>query len=420
VAVVIYAGSTANAEYTFTTLFSFHDTDGGGPRSGVIADASGNLFGTTEFGGANGYGTVFELSAGTNVHTILAESFDYYTSYGSQPNSLIADAGGNLYGTDGYGGPNGNGGGTVFKIAAGTHAFSTVAAFNGTNGHTPHSRLLIDSAGNLFGTTYEGGAFGKGTVFKLDGNTHAITTLVSFNGTNGSRPYGGLIADPNGNLYGTTRTGGANDVGTIFKIANDTNHTLSTLVTFNSTNGSTPFGDLIADSNGNIYGTTSAGGTFREGTIYTLDTHTSALTTLVSFNGANGAFPFAGLLRDVSGNLYGTTQDGGPNNFGTVFELEAGTNAIHTLATFDAANNPYGAYPVSPLINDSSGNLYGTTAFGGLLGQGTVFKLSPVPEPPTVTVAVIGFSLALFCKRSFRRSAHSQGVPEARRAAPMQ
>jgi len=130
---------------------------------------------------------------------------------------MIADSSGNLYGTTSGGGANSDG--TVFEVAAGTHTLSTLVTFNGTNGEEPYASLIADANGNLYGTTSGGGANSGGTVFEIAAGTHTLSTLTSFNGTNGQQPYASLIADASGNLYGTTNTGGANDDGTVFELS---------------------------------------------------------------------------------------------------------------------------------------------------------------------------------------------------------
>src|SRR4051812_33460460 len=150
---------------------------------------------------------------------------------GSNPvGGLVMDSTGNLYGTTQWGGANGKG--TLFKVAAGTNALSTLGIFDGTNGSKPAGSLTIDGSGNLYGTTVEGGANNYGAVFKFDVGTHSLETLTSFDISNGASPRGSLIADPNGNLYGVTQGGGIHGNGTVFKVANDATHTFTTLALF--------------------------------------------------------------------------------------------------------------------------------------------------------------------------------------------
>ncbi len=396
-ALVAGTGSKAVAQYALETLASFNTTNGSTPQAGLLLDAAGNLYGTTETGGANQYGTVFEIASGTNSINDLA-SFNYTNGAYSFGN-LIADSGGNLYGTTDQGGTNGYG--TVFQIAAGTNALSDIVSFNiggdGTQGTSPVAGLIADSSGNLYGTTMGGGVNFDGTVFEVAAGTHALTTLAAFNETNGETPSAGLIFDAKGNLYGTTSEGGAKGDGTVFEIAAGT-HALTTLVSFTGANGEKPGAGLVLDANGNLYGTTQQGGQHGDGTVFEIANGTQTLSTLVAFKGTNGSTPDGGLMFDSSGNLFGTTLLGGTHNDGSVFEIAAGTNAFSTLASFDSAN---GRSPVGDLIADTNGNLYGMTNAGGVSGVGTVFELVRVPEPPGLLLAMyaaVGAMIRSLCR----------------------
>ncbi len=329
------AAASAAPTYQLTTLATFNRTNGQNPYAGLIADSGGNLYGATAAGGANLHGNVFEVVASSHALTTLA-TFNG-TNGDSADAGLIVDASGNLFGTTAQGGANGYG--TVFEVAAGTHALTTLATFNVTNGAFPEAGLIVDVSGNLYGTTWQGGANGDGTIFEVanDAN-HTLSTLVTFNGANGANPLGDLIADSSGNFYGTTRSGGANNRGTVFQLAAGT-HILSTLATFNGSNGNEPHAGLIADTSGNFYGTTAFGGANNKGTVFEVANDLNhTLSTLVAFDGANGSSPYAGVLVDASGNIYGTTSAGGANNKGTVFKVAAGTHALITLATFNGTN----------------------------------------------------------------------------------
>jgi uncharacterized repeat protein (TIGR03803 family) len=246
-------GATEVAQPELTTLVSFNGANGSEPRSGLIADAHGDLFGTTQTGGANDFGTVFEIAKTAHGYastpTTLV-SFNGTDGAFPQSGSLLADAHGDLFGTTG-----GLGGGTVFEIAKTAHGYAstptTLVSFNGTNGFGPNGTLITDAHGDLFGTTDYGGAYDKGTVFEIAKTAHGYastpTTLVSFNGTNGSAPSGSLIADAKGDLFGTTAFGGASDAGagTVFEIAKTAHgyaNTPTTLVSFNVTDGAVPPG----------------------------------------------------------------------------------------------------------------------------------------------------------------------------------
>ena len=278
-----------------------------------------------ESGGANNDGTVFEIAktAGGYASTpITLVSFDNTT--GAIPlGSLIADANGDLFGTTSSGGANDDG--TVFEIAktAGGYASTpiTLVSFDDTNGAIPLGNLIADANGDLFGTTQAGGSAGDGTVFEIaktaTGYASTPTTLVSFNDADGEFPEGSLIADSHGNLFGTTFSGGAKGDGTVFEIAKTAGGyaaTPATLVSFNGADGQTPFASLIADANGDLFGTTDSGGANGAGTVFeifkTTAGYASTPTRLISVNGTNGLFPDGSLIADANGDLFGTTDSG--------------------------------------------------------------------------------------------------------------
>lgn len=275
---------------------------------------------------------------------------------------LAIDSSGNLYGTTLAGGAYGKG--TVFKIAAGTNLLTTIASFNGTNGSSPYGTLLVDADGNLYGTTRDGGTNNVGTVFEIASGSSTITTLASINDINDAFPFAGLVRDANGNLFGVTGGGS----GTVFKVAAGSG-VITRLVRFNGTNGSTPAGDLVLDSAGNLFGTTAWGGANNKGTIFKISAD-GVFSTIVTFDGANGANPVGGLILDGDGNLLGTTFGGGPNDAGTIFRVTP-DGILTTLATFYNGN---GGGPTGRLVMDAYGNLFGSTYVGGY-GYGTLFEL---------------------------------------------
>lgn len=394
------ATGTASAQ-TLTTLTSFDTTHGKNPYAGLIADAQGNLFGTTVSGGMSGYGTVFELqhdsTAGTYAST-PATLFDFDWSHGADPEAgLIANSNGDLLGTTNAGGSGGLG--TAFQLSydatAGSYSSTPNALLNfaSSNGAQPEAGLIADSNGNLFGTTYAGGS-GGGTVFEIPYDTSTGSygepvTLVSFDGPNGSHPEASLSLDANRNLIGTTFQGGANGQGTVFEIPYDASTSsysgsTNSLIDFNGSNGSYPQAGLVADGNGNLFGTTYSGGATGQGTVFEIpyDATTSSYgtaTTLVSFNGTNGWHPEASLIIDANGSLFGTTAGSGSSSYGTVFEIPytLSTNSYATsptvLITFSGSN---GSRPRATLIADATGNLFGTTDLGGYYSSGTVFEVT--------------------------------------------
>ncbi|MGA8493494.1 MAG: choice-of-anchor tandem repeat GloVer-containing protein [Terriglobales bacterium] len=366
VVVVVLAAPSAQAQ-TYSVLYSFKGYHGKNPYAGLIQDKKGNLYGTTSVGGAYNLGTVFELKT-TGKEKVLYS----FTSRATGTNpwaGLVRDSDGNLYGTTKHGGTYNYG--VVFKLDT-TGAETVLHSFTGKDGAEPQGGLVRDSAGNLYGTTLFGGG-GGGVVFKLD-TTGAETVLYSFlGGADGGNPPAGLVRDSAGNLYGTTTWGGTYWVGVVFKV--DTTGAETVLHSFTGgADGGEPYAGLVRDSAGNLYGTTYYGGASGAyGAVFKLDT-TGAETVLYSFTGgADGGQPLAGLVRDSAGNLYGTTREGGAYSNGVVFKLD--TTGVETvLYSFEGGA---GGFPEAGLLRDSAGNLYGTTQAGGAYNHGLVFKITP-------------------------------------------
>ncbi len=327
---------------TLTTLLSFNGADGADPYAGLIADAAGDLFGTTIAGGTYGYGAVFELvNQGGGIYTPVT-LLSFNSTNGANPLAgLIADAAGDLFGTTIYGGPSGVG--TVFELVnqgGGAYTPVTLLSFTGgADGAYPQAGLIADAAGDLFGTTQQGGPSGAGTVFELvnhGGGAYTPVTLLSFNGSNGNDPVGTLIADAAGDLFGTTANGGADNYGSVFELVNHGGgaYTPVTLLSFNGSNGNDPVGTLIADAAGDLFGTTNTGGADNYGSVFELVNQGGGNytpVTLYSFTGvgADGAYPHAGLIAAAAGDLFGTTANGG-NGYGAVFERSSTTAAAIT------------------------------------------------------------------------------------------
>ncbi len=294
---------------TFTTLYNFTGSkDGGYPYVGLIQGPTG-FYGTTFYGGAYDAGTVFEVTrAGTE--TVLY-NFSGGADGGQPYAALVRDSLGNLYGTTADGGAHGNG--TLFEVSP-TGTETVLHSFAYTDGAYPSGGLIRDKAGNLYGTTTRGGSSGEGTVFKVD-TAGTETVLHSFAGgtTDGAFPYlTRLHQDASGNLYGVTEEGGASNLGVVFEVT--AGGAFSVLHSFAGapTDGAFPSGPLMRDSEGNLRGTTQAGGGFSLGTVYELSS-TGTLTLLHSFAGGltDGSYPYGGLVQDSLGNLYGTTTGGG-------------------------------------------------------------------------------------------------------------
>jgi uncharacterized repeat protein (TIGR03803 family) len=384
----VYATQSAEAQ-TYSVLYTFTGgADGKYPYGGLALDATkGSLYGTTYFGGTFGAGTVFRLGrTGEKVHSFTGGKDGGYPVAG-----VIMDAAGNLYGTTLQGGAFGAG--TVFKLDTTGHE-TVLYSFTGEfDGAFPYAGVIMDAAGNLYGTTSSGGfpPF-TGTVFKLDPSGNETVLYAFTNRGDGDYPVAGVIRDANGNLYGTTYYGGASGAGTVFKL--DTLGTETVLYSFTGgADGSNPIAGVIMDAAGNLYGTTYFGGTAPEcgsfgcGVVFELDT-TGKETVLYTFPAGgqfDGANPTAGLIMDAAGNLYGTTQGGGggSNGAGIVFKLDK-TGKETELKIFTGSQD--GGFPYAGLVRDKTGNLYGTGQRGGNLtdctspinnGCGVVFKITP-------------------------------------------
>ncbi len=444
---------------TLKTLVTFNLVNGALPQGGLIADNAGNLLGTTRYGGATGLGTVFAVRpSATNP-----------SGYDPSPTTLVS--------------------------------------FSGTTGILPSGTLTIDDAGNLFGTTQFGGLLNQGAVFEIKSdpgrptgyepsitvvaNFASLTTLANFSsgadflllatsvmislrhkmlfsdivasfnnfaqtGTidihnnplfNGSIPdscpfgcitasavamsaasattasassastsaNGDLVADAAGNLLGTTSGDGAYGNGTVFKIekaADGYATSPTTLVSFNGTDGANPAAGLLIDDAGNLLGTTSGGGAYDKGTVFkiekTPDGYAGTPTVLVSFNGTDGATPRAGLIADDAGNLFGTTYEGGTYGAGTVFEIRRINDIYATaptvLISFNPTNGTDGANPRGKLLADADGNLFGTTEQGGLV-------VAPLCQSGCGTVfEVTGSASAAFAGTPGQTSCHGESV----------
>src|ERR1017187_8845912 len=368
---------------TLTTLHRFCSQsgcpDGVAPTAGPVQATNGDLYGTTLSGGANHAGTVFKITPGGMLTTLYSFCSQTNCTDGATPFAgLVQAANGTFYGTTYGGGANG-GDGTGFKITP-TGTLTTLHRFNGTDGATPYARLVQDTDGDFYGTTFFGGSNGNsGTIFKIT-PTGTLTTLHSFNGTDGEGPVAGLVQAANGTFYGTTYGGGANGgYGTVFKIT--PTGTLTTPHSFNGTDGDQPYAGLVQAADGDFYGTTGAGGANEYGTIFKI-TPGGTLTTLFpncsQTDCTDGALPYAGLVQDTDGDFYGTTWVGGSNitDDGTVFRLSVG------LGPFVKPRPPYGK--VGAAVKILGTNLTGATSVG-FNGTAAVFEVVSSSEiTPTV------------------------------------
>jgi uncharacterized repeat protein (TIGR03803 family) len=379
--------------------FAVSPNDGSSVYSSLTQDSSGNLYGTTVDGGKYGEGTVFKLSptkSGSWKETILY-SFTGELD-GANPHSAIAiDARGNVYGTTVSGGLNANkcnaGCGVVFQLSpdAGSWIQTVLYQFTGgVDGGTMYSGVILDSDGNLYGTTMTGGSKGLGTIFELtptDGTTWQLATLYNFGGKpDAAAAYATLIFDAAGNLYGTTYEGGANNQGAVYKLTRESSGTWAEQVLYSfkgGNDGDEPFAGVILDQAGNLYGTTIEGGTANVGTAYVLTAANGWKKTILhqflGLSAADGANP-NGLIFDASGNLYGTTVGGGKYNPGTIFRLTPNSGRWKETVLYSFTGGNDGAYPSAGLTMDAAGHLYGTTLWGGPAGDtvgGVAFEFIP-------------------------------------------
>jgi uncharacterized repeat protein (TIGR03803 family) len=442
VAVFLLTGwlaTSAHAGVVFTSLYSFTGTNDGAGPNGLVRGSDGYFYGTTVRGGTNGfddgdgdpfvsYGAIFKIST-NGVLTSLYSFGSIQDQYGDpldgeQPEAgLVQGSDGNFYGTTSGGGYDdgsalgeGKGDGTVFKITTKGVLTSLYLFTDGDNlgdvndGFEPQCALLQGSDGNFYGTTLD-------SVFEL-GTNGVLTGLLpnGFNGYDGLDAQASLVQGNDGNFYGTTLEGGIGyspyspnntAAGTVFKIS--TNGVLTSLQSFSYTNvdnGLYPSAGLLQGSDGNFYGTTSGHGPGSQvrsrGTVFKMSPN-GILTSLHSFAGQEGSYPSAGLVQGTDGSLYGTTEEGGTNDSGTVFKINPDGTGFTTLFTFSArtqisedsgvVTNTYGAFPQASLIFVGN-TLYGTTSGGGIYGYGTVFSLT-LPVLPQLNIIYDGVNAVL-------------------------
>lgn len=363
--------ATAAGAQTESILYSFaNPPDAYGPQSSLVVDSAGNMYGTTFSGGANNLGAVFMVTPNGTESVIY--------SFTGQPDGSHPIAGlfrdpktGNLYGTTVYGGTTNNG--TVFSVTPGG-VEKVLYSFKGApDGANPYSSV-VRAGMTIYGTTYNGGAHGYGTVFRLASNGKE-TVLHDFNSAfptlDGSYPYAGLVLYK-GLFYGTTTMGGTSNLGTVFSISKS--GTYNSLYSFlgNPADGQYPYGSASFDKSGNLYGTTLGGGADNAGTVYKLGKGSDVILHHFARTGGDGINPYAGLLF-LKGNFYGTAE-GGNLNGGVIFEVTPGgtETVLHAFSVGPDGYNPY-----SNLVVGASKALYGTTLNGGTSKLGTVFKLVP-------------------------------------------
>ncbi len=381
VGAVLSVASVTGPGVTLTVPHVFSGGNGGEfPFGGLVQGKDGNFYGTTFEGGTDTDGTVFKMAPNNTVSVLRPFTGG---SDGALPNAgLIQGTDGNFYGTTEVGGTVGYG--NVFRITT-SGILTALFQFNNTKGANPLAPLAQGSDGSFYGTTYDGGTYGNGTAFKMT-SSGSLTTLVSFNGTNnGANPWAGLMQAVDGNYYGTTLGGGTNGgLGTVFKVT--PGGAFTTLYSFSGPDGVFPYAGLLQGADGYLYGESFEGATNGYGAIFRM-TATGLLTNIYSFTGgSDGSFPAASLIQGSDGNFYGTTYEGGLYNNGTVFQLTT-NGSLTTLVQFDGYN---GANPQSPLIQANNGSFYCTTGSGGVgydgsqgSGNGVIIQIS-IPLPPHI------------------------------------
>ncbi|MGH6887763.1 MAG: choice-of-anchor tandem repeat GloVer-containing protein [Rhizomicrobium sp.] len=373
---------------TFKVLYTFTGTtDGGVPSNGsLILDANGNLYGTTEHGGEYDSGTAYEVS--TNGTETVLHSFAE-GSGGFPPDALVMDKKGNLWGTT-DGGGNQTDCGVIFEITGATEKLVHTFTGEPDDGCAAFAAMIIGGDGNFYGTSTGGGKYNRGTVFELapDGTDKLLHFFGS--GRGGYSPFAGVFMDASGNFYGADAGGGSRGFGTLFEIVPSGHEAVLHSFKGSRKDGSIPDGRLIRDQSGNFYGTVLGGGragceaNLGCGAVFKL-TPDGKETILHFFKGGrrDGANPSDGLIADGAGNLYGTTWYGGASctpepAYGCGTVFKVAPDGSETiLYNFSKNNGANGANPVAGLVADAAGNLYGTASFGGAYGYGTVFEITP-------------------------------------------
>ena len=373
---------------TFTVLHRFNGIDGNLANAPIL-DRAGNLYGTTVEGGPGefgGFGNVYKLS-----HTGSGWVFNTLYDFTAHGDGAYPDNGGvtigpdgTLYGTASFEGVGGNG--TLFNLRPPVtfcrsifcDAITLLHAFGGGNdGNGPNGNLVFDAAGNIYGTTSGGGDYGYGTVFQAtrSGGSWTETVLYSFSPANGINPTAGVILDSAGNLYGTTSAGGTHNWGTVFELTRSGSGWREQLLyTFtNGTDGRSPAGGLVFDSAGNLYGSAQHNGQNFGGTVFKLSPSSGGWTFTLLYSLSGLAGPADHLTLDSAGNLYGTTYQDGIYEQGSVFELSPSGGGWVYTDLHDFTSGDDGALPVGAVAVDTNGNIFGTTSQGV---YGVIFEIT--------------------------------------------
>jgi uncharacterized repeat protein (TIGR03803 family) len=392
-ALALLLSGVASAAGSERVIHNFVSGSGYSPWSSLVFDSAGNLYGTTQEGGSAacdaGCGTVFQLTPKTGggwtyrvIHAFTGGHDGIYPTFSS---GLVLDAAGNVYGTTWQGGAMGYG--CVFEVSPNSDGSWTEAilhSFLGSpDGNSPEAGLAMDSAGNLYGTTAAGGTHGEGTVFEISpSGGWSEKILLNFDGKGGGGPITPVVVDSAGNLYGTAN-GGAGGDGMVFQLSPNSSGTWTETVLYSFTksaqNGGNPQAGLLLDPSGNLYGT-DAGTTQQNAAVFKLAPNgdgTWTESTIHTFSHVgDGSDPRSGLVEDSAGNLYGTTYVGGSHGAGTVYKLTPNANGgwdEHIVYSFTGGAD--GNAPLGGAILDQAGHIYGTTAAGGSGNGGVVFEI---------------------------------------------
>jgi uncharacterized repeat protein (TIGR03803 family) len=379
---------SAGHKSSYQILYNFQglgSTDGVSPM-GRLIEANGNLYGTTEAGTTvqnpgcvGGCGIVYDVNIASGQETVL---YNFLKGGGTNPQAGLTLVNGSWWGTTVYGGGSAAAG-AVFNLN-GSGGQGLEYNFAGMpDGSEPYAELLYDGNGTLYGTTTSGGTHNYGTVFKIS-TSGQETVLYSFgtNAQDAAFPYGGLVFDNKGDLYGTTIEGGAHSGGAIFKITPRGKE--SVIYSFAcGTDACSPYDTLAYDGKSHFYGVSYSGGTNDYGTLFKVSRSGKESVIYRFQGGSDGANPYGSVAYDGHGHVYGTTRNGGgqgfQNNAGTIFEVTVGSGKETVLHYFtgDPQNQDYdGESPVGGMLYDGQGHIFGTTVAGGIAGNGTVFEVT--------------------------------------------
>lgn len=396
----LFPTSTQAQTYPIYGDYSFAGTDGKNPRGALVQAHDGSFYGATYSGGDHNTGTIFKVT--TDYEFVTLHSFGAFGAIndnadGGRPNAaLVEGPDGNLYGTTAEGGAFGDG--TIFRVTP-DGQFTTVFTFSDKGTHTGRNvlnPLIVGRDGALYGTAYDGGGQGLGTVFRvsLDGSSYAV--LANLDTRTGSSPLGALVEGPDGALYGTTYEWGTNNNGTVFKVGEDGSgfavlHVFGAFGSNSVNGGGRPGAGLAVGPDGALYGTTSGGGTGGYGTVFRVTPDGGSFSVLrhFAYGDGNGRQPEAALIPSGDGAFYGTTDTGGATGNGTVFRVTP-DGQFSTLASLDKSTS--GDTVPSNVILAQNGQLFGLAGAGGANNGGTIFEVDLVDAttpPPAATTPVV-------------------------------